>query len=110
MAGHGAIGAFAKIARLCAPRPIGPSVASPRGMRKKVRYSSIALGIAAALVVIACNKADTAAGSNANNNAVPEAPAASAGRTYTCPMDPEVVQKGPGRCPKCGMALVPKAP
>src|SRR4051794_4430584 len=23
---------------------------------------------------------------------------------YTCPMDPEVRQKGPGTCPKCGMA------
>ncbi len=24
---------------------------------------------------------------------------------YTCPMDPEVRQQGPGDCPKCGMAL-----
>jgi Cu+-exporting ATPase len=27
---------------------------------------------------------------------------------YTCPMDPEVVQMGPGICPICGMALEPK--
>ncbi len=27
---------------------------------------------------------------------------------YTCPMDPEIVQLGPGICPKCGMALEPK--
>ena len=27
---------------------------------------------------------------------------------YTCPMHPEVVNKGPGTCPKCGMALEPK--
>jgi len=27
---------------------------------------------------------------------------------YTCPMDPEVEQQGPGSCPKCGMALEPK--
>ncbi len=27
---------------------------------------------------------------------------------YTCPMHPEVLQKGPGSCPKCGMALEPK--
>jgi Cu+-exporting ATPase len=27
---------------------------------------------------------------------------------YTCPMHPEVVQDGPGDCPKCGMALEPK--
>ena len=26
---------------------------------------------------------------------------------YTCPMDPEVRQMGPGSCPKCGMALEP---
>jgi Cu2+-exporting ATPase len=27
--------------------------------------------------------------------------------TYTCPMDPDVRQTGPGICPKCGMALEP---
>ena len=30
------------------------------------------------------------------------------GTLYTCPMHPEVVQEGPGNCPKCGMALEPK--
>ena len=30
------------------------------------------------------------------------------GAEYTCPMDPEIVQIGPGTCPKCGMALEPK--
>src|SRR6266542_1630800 len=29
---------------------------------------------------------------------------------YTCPMDPDVVQTGPGACPKCGMALEPMTP
>ncbi len=29
---------------------------------------------------------------------------------YTCPMHPEVRQKGPGNCPKCGMALEPVVP
>jgi Cu+-exporting ATPase len=29
------------------------------------------------------------------------------GGSYTCPMHPEIVQVGPGSCPKCGMALVP---
>lgn len=27
---------------------------------------------------------------------------------YTCPMHPEIIQIGPGSCPKCGMALEPK--
>ncbi|MBV8633234.1 MAG: HAD-IC family P-type ATPase, partial [Burkholderiaceae bacterium] len=33
--------------------------------------------------------------------------AATAGE-FTCPMHPEVVQNGPGTCPKCGMTLEPK--
>jgi Cu+-exporting ATPase len=31
------------------------------------------------------------------------------GALYTCPMDPEVVQEGPGSCPICGMALEPRS-
>jgi hypothetical protein len=27
---------------------------------------------------------------------------------YTCPMHPEIQQSSPGRCPKCGMELVPR--
>jgi len=42
----------------------------------------------------------------------PAAPAQAApkGAEYTCPMHPEIVQVGPGSCPKCGMALVPMVP
>jgi Cu+-exporting ATPase len=32
------------------------------------------------------------------------------GTLYTCPMDPEIVQEGPGDCPICGMALEPMMP
>ncbi len=32
------------------------------------------------------------------------------GGVYTCPMHPEIRQKGPGVCPKCGMALEPEMP
>ena len=28
-------------------------------------------------------------------------------RDYTCPMHPQVIKKGPGHCPLCGMALEP---
>jgi membrane fusion protein, copper/silver efflux system len=35
-------------------------------------------------------------------------PAPSAGTTYVCPMDPDVTSDKPGRCPKCGMELVPE--
>jgi P-type Cu+ transporter len=34
-------------------------------------------------------------------------PAAQKQIRYTCPMHPEVIQLGPGACPKCGMALEP---
>jgi len=37
-------------------------------------------------------------------------PLAKKGTQYTCPMHPEIVQNGPGSCPKCGMALVPMLP
>ncbi|HVE87066.1 MAG TPA: heavy metal translocating P-type ATPase [Myxococcales bacterium] len=36
----------------------------------------------------------------------PPSPASSAAE-YTCPMHPEIRQRGPGTCPKCGMALEP---
>lgn len=42
--------------------------------------------------------------SGAHRIADPDLPA---GTMYTCPMDPEIVQEGPGTCPICGMALEP---
>jgi Cu+-exporting ATPase len=36
-------------------------------------------------------------------------PAADPEAEYTCPMHPEIRQKGPGSCPICGMALEPVA-
>ena len=44
---------------------------------------------------------------SAHRSASPESVRA---RQYTCPMHPEVIQAGPGSCPKCGMALVPTTP
>ena len=51
-------------------------------------------------------KADPQRFLNPARAAAPVTPADMA-REYTCPMDPEVRQKGPGPCPKCGMALEP---
>ncbi len=39
--------------------------------------------------------------------AIPDSARKVAPNEYTCPMDPEVRQQGPGDCPKCGMALEP---
>jgi len=38
----------------------------------------------------------------------PTAPNSDDAREYTCPMHPEIVQRGPGTCPICGMALEPR--
>jgi hypothetical protein len=38
------------------------------------------------------------------------APADQEAKSWTCPMHPEVVQSEPGKCPKCGMKLVPATP
>lgn len=48
-------------------------------------------------------------------NPSPPTPSRTEGRgasevEYTCPMHPEIVQNGPGSCPKCGMALEPLHP
>ena len=37
-----------------------------------------------------------------------EAPTVAAEEAYTCPMHPEVISRTPGRCPECGMPLVPR--
>ncbi|WP_459720336.1 heavy metal translocating P-type ATPase [Sideroxyarcus sp. TK5] len=37
-------------------------------------------------------------------------PSPPTGKTYTCPMHPEIKQPAPGSCPKCGMALEPVTP
>ena len=29
---------------------------------------------------------------------------------YVCPMHPDIRLPGPGKCSKCGMALLPEAP
>src|ERR1700716_25973 len=42
-----------------------------------------------------------------NVSAPPSASGQIAANQYTCPMDPDVRQQGPGDCPKCGMALEP---
>jgi Cu+-exporting ATPase len=39
----------------------------------------------------------------------PPPPPAGAKVEYTCPMHPEVISDHPGSCPKCGMALEPRA-
>lgn len=39
----------------------------------------------------------------------PQGEASAEGDVYTCPMHPEVIQPGPGKCPVCGMDLAKKS-
>ena len=49
-------------------------------------------------------------GDHAHTAAQASAAVADSGAEYTCPMHPEILQIGPGTCPKCGMALEPVMP
>jgi len=44
----------------------------------------------------------------ASSTPAPATASTGSGAVYTCPMDPEVRQAGPGPCPKCGMDLEPE--
>ncbi len=63
------------------------------------------LGLAALLVVRFMRTGGPAMLRTMNAPRRDEAPAEVG---YTCPMHPDIVQDGPGRCPQCGMALVPR--
>jgi len=52
----------------------------------------------------------TPARAHAHAGQPPHAATADPDAEYTCPMHPEIRQKGPGTCPKCGMALEPVIP
>jgi hypothetical protein len=56
------------------------------------------------IMAIAILLAGTGSFAQAAKNARMHPPAAKA--KYTCSMHPEVVRSKPGKCPKCGMALI----
>lgn len=81
--------------------------------------SRLSLSLAGALLLCACAAERRSALPPHLDPASPDAPEAppalametepaAAPGTYTCPMHPEVQSDRPGRCPKCGMPLVPE--
>jgi hypothetical protein len=67
-----------------------------------LRTKILTLSILAMLCVTNAVRAQTAQSSTVSPSAT------AAKQKYTCPMHPEVVTDHPGKCPKCGMTLVPK--
>src|SRR5690606_11542358 len=57
-------------------------------------------------------KAGTHVHHGGHSHSIDQASAAitDSGAEFTCPMHPEILQIGPGTCPKCGMALEPVMP
>jgi len=51
--------------------------------------------------------AGTATFAQAKQNSTHKHQHSTTSQKYTCTMHPEVVKNKPGKCPKCGMALVP---
>jgi hypothetical protein len=95
----GALGAFmAACATEPPPRPVALDPSNPAAAEAPPpRPASLELPAPAP-------QAEEAKAPDAGKAAKPEA------TLYTCPMHPEVVSDRPGKCPKCGMTLVPKKP
>jgi len=86
------------------------------GAHDRVARATAATAIAvAALLLVAgvggCERAaqPSAVDPSAGGAQVADAHAASHEQRYHCPMHPDVVRDAPGRCPICGMELVPVA-
>lgn len=98
----------------CAARPM-PALtsahpASPAAAEAPVPPSSTTLTPAAGLRADAsgAGQAGMAMGHGAHGMSAATGPRAAT--SYTCPMHPDVHATQPGRCPKCGMTLVPRQP
>jgi hypothetical protein len=74
-------------------------------MLRLVFTLSVALYLAALGSAVAVRAAQSPA--SAAGTATPQAPAISG---YICPMHPDVILGEPGKCPRCGMELVPGNP
>ena len=89
----------------CAPSCLAKFQANPRAYLNQEAPSSRPQGTGC------CGQDGTGAGADTAGLGAADPgqgrSASDSSREYTCPMDPEVRQIGPGSCPKCGMALEP---
>jgi hypothetical protein len=76
-----------------------------------MRPRGIAAGLAAAMVLAACGRTERApAPATAVAPRSPTPVTAANAAVYMCPMDRDVRGFSPGKCPRCGMALVTSIP
>lgn len=68
----------------------------------------LACSLAALLAISTAFAGESKCGGCCGAEKTMENQAASNDQKYTCEMHPEVVSDKPGKCPKCGMNLVPK--
>jgi len=79
----------------------------PTNMRRAISILGLsAIVFAAVLGLTACQSGEQPATQTEAEQAGMQAGDEEA-TTYTCPMHPEVVSDEPGKCPECGMNLVP---
>lgn len=89
-----------------------PSQTTPRPLRKNLRWwlarlVTPALLLIVGLTLIAAIGVAQRVGWIASQGGSQSSSDAAAQQPHTCPMHPQIRQPGPGRCPICGMALVP---
>ncbi|MEQ8791535.1 MAG: efflux RND transporter periplasmic adaptor subunit [Pirellulaceae bacterium] len=89
-----------------APRATTPTAKAWQWWLLKLIVPGLVLVVGLVLIV-ALGLAQRLGWISAEGVAVSGAAAAEAGQVYTCPMHPQIRQPAPGRCPICGMALVP---
>ena len=92
-------------------QPVHPARARrPRGSFTLLAGARVLAAGACLLLSATVRAAPEAAPSPPAANKPPVATKPPGATKYTCPMHPEVIADQPGRCPKCGMKLVPKDP
>lgn len=87
------------------PRPTGRSL---RWWLSRLGNVGLFLG-AGILLIVLLGVAQRVGWIQSGSLATPTRSGAGADDIHTCPMHPQIRQPGPGRCPICGMALVPAA-